>query len=562
MIPAAVAVGALALTVSPLSAHAFGQRYDLPIPLNYFLVGAVATVFLSFVLIGLFVQRHPEKFDYPRLNLLRVPGLGPVLSSPVVSAVVRTVSVLMFLLLLVAGFFGTDRAIENISPTFIWIIWWVGMGYIVALVGNVWVFINPWKITFEWYQRLRGHADEPEDPPFTYPQGLDIWPALLLFFLFAWAENVYTGAFRPFTLSVMVVMYSIVMWVGMAAFGKHVWLRNGEAFTVLFGFFSRFSPTELRVTSRDVCRDCASECQLEPECVDCYDCYECAAAEDRQLNLRPFAVGLALQERQLKAGHVKVATAAFVVLALATVSFDGFQDTETWANMRTEMLTFATSDVVDTVALALAPALFAIVYLGFVWANQDAVTRRSRLDRSGQRIRVLTRADSSRVQPRPLHNAPADPGAADNPAGVGPVRVRVEHIRHGGIQAQPEHHRGQGRVVHQPHRYRAGPRDLGVSGPRDLPATRIDLVRRAQGTDTHAGADDYLHRHQPMDNRPAHSGVRPEAVPDRWAEPYPSFRRKPESRGGGSLTQRPLTKRGQALEAGSQLSRAVVTIRL
>ena len=176
MIPAAVAVGALALTVSPLSAHAFGQRYDLPIPLNYFLVGAVATVFLSFVLIGLFVQRRPGKFGYPRLNLLNVPILGAVLSSPIVHVVIRAVSVLMFLLLLVAGFFGTDRAIENISPTFIWIIWWVGMGYIVALVGNVWVFVNPWKITFEWYQRLRGHADEPEDPPFTYPQGLASGP--------------------------------------------------------------------------------------------------------------------------------------------------------------------------------------------------------------------------------------------------------------------------------------------------------------------------------------------------------------------------------------------------
>ena len=366
----AATVGALALTVSPVAAHAFGQRYDLPIPLNYFLVGAVATVFLSFVLIGLFVQRHPGKFGYPRLDLLRASlkldmRIGTILFSSILSAVVRAVSVLMFLLLLVVGFFGTDRAIENLTPTFIWIIWWVGMGYVVALVGNVWVFINPWKITFEWYRRLRGFfvkSDEPEDPPFTYPEGLGVWPALLLFFLFAWAENVYTGAFRPFTLSVMVLLYSIVMWVGMAAFGKHVWLRNAEAFTVLFGFFSRFSPTEVRVTNREVCRDCTSECQLESECVDCYDCYEYAAVEDRQLNLRPFAVGLALHYR------VSVATAAFVVLALATVSFDGFQDTETWANLRTDMLSFATSDVVDTVALALAPALFGIVYLGFAWA--------------------------------------------------------------------------------------------------------------------------------------------------------------------------------------------------
>ena len=74
----------------------------------------MATVFLSFVLIGLFVQRHPGKFDYPRLDLLNVPILGAVLSSPIVHVVIRAVSVLMFLLLLVAGFFGTDRAIENI----------------------------------------------------------------------------------------------------------------------------------------------------------------------------------------------------------------------------------------------------------------------------------------------------------------------------------------------------------------------------------------------------------------------------------------------------------------
>ena len=461
--------------MSPVAAHAFGQRYDLPIPLNYFLVGAVATVFLSFVLIGLFVQRHPEKFSYPRLDLLQVPAIGAVLSNGILGTVIQAISVLLFLLLLVVGFFGTERAVENLTPTFVWIIWWVGMGYVVALVGNVWVFINPWKITFEWYRKLRGHADEPEDPPFSYPQGLAVWPALLLFFLFAWAENVYTGAFRPQTLSVMVLLYSIVMWVGMAAFGKHVWLRNGEAFTVLFGFFSRFSPTELRVTNRDVCRDCGSECQLESECVDCYDCYEYAPAEHRQLNLRPFAVGLALQQR------VSAATAAFVVLALATVSFDGFQDTETWANLRTDMLLFATSDVIDTVALALAPALFAVVYLAFVWGIKTLSRDEAGLIEvaSGYVFSLVPIALAYNLAH--FINAPADSGAADNPANVGPVRVRVEHTRHGGLQAEPEHHQREGRVVHQPRSYRAGPRDLSVSRSRDLAATRARLVDALRG---------------------------------------------------------------------------------
>ena len=62
-----------------------------------------------------------------------------------------------------------------------------------------------------------------------------------------------------------------------------------------------------------------------------------------------------------------LATAAFVILALATVSFDGFQDTKTWADLRTAMLEFASLDVVDTLALAAAPLVFALVYLAFAW---------------------------------------------------------------------------------------------------------------------------------------------------------------------------------------------------
>ena len=228
-----------------------------------------------------------------------------------------------------------------------------------------------WKITFEWYQRLTGARDGRESPPFRYPEGLDVWPALVLFFVFAWAENVYTGAFRPMTLSVMVILYSAVMWAGMAAFGKHTWLKRGEAFTVLFGLFSRFSPTEVRVTDRSVCRRCESDCAEESECVDCHECFEQAGNKVRELNLRPFAVGLALKER------VSTATAAFVVLALSSVTFDGFQDTQTWAGWRADMLTIASADVVDTLALAAVPLIFVVVYLGFSWGIRTASGERS-----------------------------------------------------------------------------------------------------------------------------------------------------------------------------------------
>ena len=380
VVAAMATVGLAALIASPVSAHAFGQRYDLPIPLNYFLIGAVAAVALSFVVLGMFVQRSAGQINYPRLNLLRAPVVGQMLSSQIASAVVRAVSVAVFILLVVAGFVGTDRPIENISPTFIWIIWWVGMGYVVALLGNVWMAVNPWKITFEWYQRLTGSRDGRESPPFRYPEGLDVWPALVLFFVFAWAENVYTGAFRPLTLSVMVILYSMVMWTGMAAFGKHTWLRHGEAFTVLFGLFSRFSPTEVRVIDRSVCRRCDSDCAEESECIDCHECFEQAGDTDRELNLRPFAVGLALRER------VSTATAAFVVLALSSVTFDGFQDTQTWAGWRADMLTVASADVVDTLALAAVPLIFVVVYLGFSWGIRAASGERSGVTTTARRF--------------------------------------------------------------------------------------------------------------------------------------------------------------------------------
>jgi hypothetical protein len=357
-----------ALLASPAYAHGFGQRYDLPVPLNMFLIGAGATVALSFVVIGLFVGKSSSEFRYPRLNLLRVGVLGLVLSSPVFSTLIGIVAVAIFALVLLTGLIGVNQPIDNFSPTFVWIIWWVGMGYIAALVGNIWVPFNPWKITYEWAQKILGHTEN-ATPRFRYPKGLDVWPAATLFFLFAWTENVYTGASRPFSLSILVILYSLITWAGMAAFGKHQWLRHGEAFTVLFGFFSRFSPTEVRVTDRDLCRECGIACDVsESDCVDCYQCFEWAAPEHRELNLRPFAVGLTLPRR------VSTATAVFVVLALAKVTFDGFQDTPIWANIQEYAIDISEAwdgnplDIISTVGLILAPLLFGLVYLGFSWA--------------------------------------------------------------------------------------------------------------------------------------------------------------------------------------------------
>ncbi|MDP7534306.1 MAG: hypothetical protein QGI88_11125 [SAR202 cluster bacterium] len=358
----------LAVGVQPVYAHGFGQRYDLPVPLNLFLLGAAATVAFSFVIIGIFVRVRPGDTSYPRLNLLKVPVLGATISHLAFAIPIRLLALALFVLVVSTSLFGTSQPIANLSPTFVWIIWWVGMGYVAALVGNIWRDLNPWKISYEWVRAAVSRGEERE-PPLVYPEEWGSWPAVALFVSFAWVENVYAGAAQPFRLGILILMYSAVTWAGMAAFGKHAWLKHGETFTVLFGFFARFSPTEVRVANDDRCHRCSLECGLGPEgCVDCYECFEYAAPGERELNLRPYAVGLALPQR------VSTSVAAFVVLALATVTFDGFQDTSTWAAVQSNLGDWISEfggdpeGLIDTFGLVVVPLLFMAVYLGFSWA--------------------------------------------------------------------------------------------------------------------------------------------------------------------------------------------------
>ncbi len=380
LLPAVLLAGAMALAAGPVYAHGFGERYDLPIPLDYFLVGAAGAVALSFVVVGLFVRRRPGPFDYPRIDLLAIPWLGRVLGRPPLPNLVRLLSVAAFGLIVGTALFGIDRPIENLAPTVVWVLWWVGMGYVSALLGNVWMLINPWKITFEWAQALMGDpGDEGEQGRFAYPEGLDVWPAVVIFLAFAWLENVYPDAAQPQKLGVLVVLYSLVTWAGMAAFGKHEWLRRGEAFSVLFGLFARFSPTEVRSAGADLCAICPG-CTPHPSplpqgergirycCVDCYECFEAAPADERRLNLRPYAVGLA------QPTGTTTAMALFVVLALATVTFDGLTETSAWVDVQNavwpvaELAGARAVQAIDTAGLLLLPALFVAVYLGFSWA--------------------------------------------------------------------------------------------------------------------------------------------------------------------------------------------------
>lgn len=300
----------------PVAAHGFGARYDLPIPLQLYLTGAGLIVALSFVMLGALLRLAPRA-DGPRVDA------GPL---PVVLPLARVLGVAIYVLLVVAGLFGTQSPLKNIVPVFVWALWWVGMTYVSAFIGSVWPLVNPLDTLFAWAEALGARMrQQSAQPRLIYPEWLGVWPAALLFLIFLWLEIVWEGSDRPAHLAAVLLGYAALTWLAMALFGRQEWLRRGEVFTLIFGLLSRFAPLDLRADGNRVA-----------------------------VALRPYAVGLLVRE-PLDRSQV-----ALVMLLLAAVSFDGFIETPAWAALSE----FGDSpELLKTLGLMVAPCLFLGVFL-------------------------------------------------------------------------------------------------------------------------------------------------------------------------------------------------------
>lgn len=355
---------ATVLFLRPTFAHGFGERYDLPLPLSLFVIAGAAAVVLSFLVVAVFLRGNAIHRSYPRYNLLRAPVVGRLLSTPVITAPLQFLSVLLTAYVIIGGLIGTERAALNPAPAALYVGFWVGLSFFTALFGNLWALVNPWKVvwgfaetvtaTFAPGQNLSRHLP--------YPQRWGQWPAVLVFAGFAILETVIAGAAGPRALGWILVGYTLYNFAGMYLFGRDTWLRNAEGFTVVYGFMSRFSITETRVSPSN-CADCSTDgrCATEGhDWVDCYERYNLAEPSEREFNLRPFCVGLN------RLGDVTPAAVCFVILLLSTVSFDGLSATSEWVIFSTQfLLQFPRNGgyLANLVGVVGLPIVFGILYV-------------------------------------------------------------------------------------------------------------------------------------------------------------------------------------------------------
>ena len=119
--------------ISPTAAlaHGFGERYDLPIPLYLYVIGGGLTVTISIFFISFMLKKVDSSFEYSKFNFST--NISEKLSFLLVSFV-RVISIFVFVICIISGFVGDQQPSNNIFPTFFWIIWWVGIAYISALI--------------------------------------------------------------------------------------------------------------------------------------------------------------------------------------------------------------------------------------------------------------------------------------------------------------------------------------------------------------------------------------------------------------------------------------------
>ena len=261
----------------PLVAHGIGGRLDLPVPLTFFAAGAVAVLIITFLALAT-LWPNPRLQDGPRPQPTgRTIGLGAL----------NILGVVGLLLVIVAGIGtlargGDELGARNVGPILFWVYFWLVVPFLGAFLGDLYTGINPWRTLSRWLGI--GEAER---------GGLKagLWPSALMLLAVAWFELVYPDSGDPASIAIAAVLVSAFLLTMVGLYGRETALTSFDPFTAYNRLISAISPFGRDAVGRLVRRGWL-----------------------RALIVLPEWPGLA----------------AFAIVMIGTVSFDGLGATSWW----------------------------------------------------------------------------------------------------------------------------------------------------------------------------------------------------------------------------------------
>jgi hypothetical protein len=309
----------LVLGVAKAEAHGAARGFVLLLPTGHVIFIGAFVVLATFCIISLLPKWHFRTDVKPSAPLRSYKG-----------SVASLISAFTLGILIWIGFQGPRDPAENLLTLVVWTGWWVVIVLLHPLVGNLWSYINP-------FSGIHGYATV--RPLMRYPAFLSYWPAFLTFAGFSWFQLVYPSPHDPSQLAILVLAYFLLTLSATYVFGPSAWLAKGDPFAVFMFQLGACSPLNLGAKPRY------------------------------------WLPGIGLTAL----APLTLSGVLFILLTLASISFDGFANTFAWLGAigmnpldypgRTALVAANTLGLLGAV-VTLAAVYTACIMLGWLWAGR------------------------------------------------------------------------------------------------------------------------------------------------------------------------------------------------
>lgn len=323
---------------APATAHGLGGRQDLPVPLEFFVVGAGLVLVVSFVALSVLWPKPRLQNPKEVRTIFRGTGVRAVLWLG------GLVGVASLALVIVAGLAGAPNPTRNPAPVMVFVVFWLVVPLLSGLVGNIYPVVDPWR-------RLATPLGGGDNEQHGVVERVGYLPATVALAGFTWLELVAPDA-GPRNLAVAAAVYTIYLMATAALWGGGAMSQSFDGFAAYNRLLGSIGPIRI---------DCDT------------------------LSWRGWLRGLPhLEERP--------GLALLVVVMIGTVTYDGMSSALWWEETvtfwsRTTLTSFGLSrSFADTLTGSVAMVVVVAVIGGGYWLACRAAIRLGESDRSANSV--------------------------------------------------------------------------------------------------------------------------------------------------------------------------------